>query len=1118
MANIKNFGIVGVGSNVQFGKGGAQIIQTAGTFAAQNATGNAFVRFQIADGAATNDAVTYQQHSNAVASLNSNAAALGSLVSNARTGAGLNSDGSYTAPAETNYLANATSLNNADFLLDAAIAAEVARAEAAEAAIANASTSAIANAVLVETNRAEQAESDLSNAIAAETGRAEGAESALTDAVTAVNANVTALSGQVSSDEANALALANTVASNFTTLNSAITAETIRAEGAESDLSNAIANSTSALAAEVTRAEGAEAVLTNAVVAVNANVTTEVGRAEAAESDLSNSIAAANAAIAAEVTRAEGAESDLSNSIAAANAAIAAEVTRAEGAESDLSNSIAAANAAIAAEVTRAEGVETGLDTRLTTVEGSYVNKDGSVAMTGNLNLGNNVINNVGTGVSSTDAVNVGQLTGAIAALGNAFDYIGTVTPGPDTGNATVLNAVAHAGAYYKATQDGFLIGAEANSVAFHVYKNDGVVRNIQTDGAVGTWDTIAHTESSVDGTAGQIVVTGTVDTGFTISIDSTYTTTIDQAISDEANARIAGDSLNANAIAAETSRAEGAESDLSNSITVLNGEMTAVNANVTALAGQVSSDEANALALANTVASNYSTLNSAINAETIRAEAAEAALANATSNAVAVETARAEQAESDLSNSITLTNSNVTTVAGNLAAEVTRAEGAESDLSNAIALVNANVTTEVGRAEAAEAVLTNAVVAVNANVTTEVGRAEAAEADLSNAIALVNANVTTEVGRAEAAESALSNTITAIEAAAGLVGDAYVANSGANYIASAVSLFDADNMLDNAVAAIALELSTLSQDTIKTTDSLNSVHVANDAITTKLNVGGVATTVLSVTGGSATNSALTMDFTTANAVALTASGTDANVDLRLAAQGSGHVIIGETGVGVIQSDTGYDMTVASGSGAALNLLGDTAVNIGEADGTTIAQFTGTAGATGYATVLNGNTAVTLGAAGAGTNIDLVFAPKGSGVVNVSGAKVINVANATNATDAVNLQQLTAAVISADLGVVKTLTAILPATSGAVALGTITGTVLSVKVLISAGYDAGSTITVGGATANDLAASTDIDESTAGIYLVETASVETAQAITATVTNATGLNGAAYVVVEYLQG
>ena len=102
MANIKNFGIAGVGSDVQFGKGGAKLVQTSGTFAAKNAAGNAFVTFQVADGVTGGDAITYQQHSNAVASINANANAISSTVSNTITAAGFAADGTcllYTSPS-----------------------------------------------------------------------------------------------------------------------------------------------------------------------------------------------------------------------------------------------------------------------------------------------------------------------------------------------------------------------------------------------------------------------------------------------------------------------------------------------------------------------------------------------------------------------------------------------------------------------------------------------------------------------------------------------------------------------------------------------------------------------------------------------------------------------------------------------------------------------------------------------------------------------------------------------------------------------------------------------------------------------------------------------------------
>jgi gas vesicle protein len=1077
MANIKNFGIVGVGAGVQFGKGGAQLIQTAGTFAAKNATGNAFVRFQLADGASTNDAVSYQQLGNAVTLINSNVSTVALTLSNTITGAGLNGNGSYTAPTGTNYLNTATSLNNADFLLDAALAAEVTRAEGAESALSNA---LVANVATLQ--------GDITSASTTLRGLLEG-ELAANVAVLNSNAtsnynNLISLIGTAQNDVGNLqIQLEAELAANVSTINGSITSNVTTLQGEINTNYNTLQSDiTSATSTLQTTLEGELA----------ANVVTLNNTIGGVQSTLNQSITANAVAVTAAL------QSELAANVATINGYISANAVAVTAAlQSELASNVSTLTGYLTSNVVTLNNEINAVLSNIATIEGTYVNVNGSNPMTGTLNMNFNKIANVATGVSPDDAVNVAQLESAIAVLGNAFDYIGTVVPNAVEGSATVMPSGQPAGAYYKALATGYLIGAEANAVAFFVNLNDGVVRNTANTGQ--TWDVIAHVDSQSYGTAGQIDVTGTVDTGFTISIDAAYTAAAAQALSNEANARVAGDSTNANAIAAETTRAEAAELVLTNSVVL-------VNANVSALAGRVSSDEANASALAGTVSTNYTTLNAAVNAETVRALAAESALsnaiANATSSSTAAETARAEAAELALSNAISLVNSNVSTLS--------------STLSNAI-------STETARAEAAELVLTNSVVLVNANVSALAGRVSSDEANasaLANTVALQGveiANNTANIAALQASVGSEAGEIANIVAAAGLqtgTGN-YVANTGANYIANAVSLFDADRKLDNAVASLSLELSTLSQDTIKTTDGLNSVHVGTDYVVTKLNVGGNATVVSNVVAGANTNSYLGVDLTNSDEVVLGAYGVDPNVDLRLVGQGSGHVIIGETGVGVIQADTGYDMTVAGGAGANLNLLGDT-VNIGEADSTTIGQFSGTAGATGYLTFANGNTAVTVGAAGTGSNIDLVFAPKGTGVVNVSGTKIINVANATNSGDAVNYGQLSSAVSASLSGIVSTFTCTLPATTGSVSLGTVTGTVLSVKVLVSAVYDVGSTITVDDSATAGLAASSDIDESTVGIYMVETLKSYSAQPLVATVTNATGMNGAATVVVEYI--
>lgn len=105
----------------------------------------------------------------------------------------------------------------------------------------------------------------------------------------------------------------------------------------------------------------------------------------------------------------------------------------------------------------------------------------------------------------------------SVSALGNAFNYVGTLEGGADEGTAYDLETLPEggkdAGDYYKVTVSGFFkVGAEG--VPFWANKEDGLVWN--TNGGV---DVLDHSNSEVTG--GQnILVTGSTDTGFTVSID----------------------------------------------------------------------------------------------------------------------------------------------------------------------------------------------------------------------------------------------------------------------------------------------------------------------------------------------------------------------------------------------------------------------------------------------------------------------------------------------------------------------------------------------------------------------------------------------------------------------
>lgn len=109
----------------------------------------------------------------------------------------------------------------------------------------------------------------------------------------------------------------------------------------------------------------------------------------------------------------------------------------------------------------------------------------------------------------------------AVSGLGSAFEYVGTVDGGADAANATDLTALAktEAGDYYKVSVAGHF---NDGTTTFFANLNDGIVFNT-TGGA----DLIDNTNSTVAGTANEIAVTGSADTGYTVAVDSAFSTRV---------------------------------------------------------------------------------------------------------------------------------------------------------------------------------------------------------------------------------------------------------------------------------------------------------------------------------------------------------------------------------------------------------------------------------------------------------------------------------------------------------------------------------------------------------------------------------------------------------------
>lgn len=401
------------------------------------------------------DAVVAQNAANALAAEASSRAtddaALGGRidglvteVQTVQTSAGLNNDGTYTAPQNTTYLGSTTSLKGADVALDTALKAEV-----------DARTSAISSvnaAVAAETARAEAAEANLqtqvTNYVNAQIGNvtaAEGAESAARIAADAalqteldaaeaavglngdgtftaptgtnyINAATTVMNAVELLDTAagvNAAAIAaesTARATADTAFSNNLATEITNRTNADTNLQNEI-NATQVGAGLNTSGDYVQSTGANYIAAATslADADNKLDSAVKAVSDRvgtleSTVIPEVQASVTAEVNRATAAEAALSSAITSASgtaaAAVAAETTRATAAEGTLTTNLAG-------EVTRATGAEAGLQSQIDSLVAS--SGEGAAALKTSLNNGRYaysstapaLVHNVTTGLSS---------------------------------------------------------------------------------------------------------------------------------------------------------------------------------------------------------------------------------------------------------------------------------------------------------------------------------------------------------------------------------------------------------------------------------------------------------------------------------------------------------------------------------------------------------------------------------------------------------------------------------------------------------------------------------------------------------------------------------------------
>ena len=269
----------------------------------------------------------------------------------------------------------------AEEVLDAKIVSETERAQAEEARIEAKLDQEIADRIAdvdAEEARATSAETELQAAIEAEGQRAQDAETALDDKIEAETARATAaeqvLTANLATESQRAKDAEAALDVRIDTLNDALTHEKTRAESAEQELSTRLTTEIQDRIADVNeeeaRAKAAEQ-------ALNAKIEAETARATSAETVLDEKIeqeiADREADVNEEEARAISAETALDEKIDAEveraisveteiQEALGDEISRATSAETEL-------QAAIEAEGQRAQDAETALDEKIDGVE-----------------------------------------------------------------------------------------------------------------------------------------------------------------------------------------------------------------------------------------------------------------------------------------------------------------------------------------------------------------------------------------------------------------------------------------------------------------------------------------------------------------------------------------------------------------------------------------------------------------------------------------------------------------------------------------------------------------------------------------------------------------------------
>jgi hypothetical protein len=154
--------------------------------------------------------------------------------------------------------------------------------------------------------------------------------------------------------------------------------------------------------------------------------------------------------------------------------------------------------------------------------KGEFVDLGSEQSVTGKKNFTAATVSSAPSGANDVvRKTELDEVSAAVAALGNALNYVGTINGGADLQNAYDLSTLAEkdAGDYYKVGTSGhFVYTSELEATTLFANSGDGLVFNL--DGGI---DKIDNTNSTVTGTANEIAVSGSTDTGFTVAIDPVF-------------------------------------------------------------------------------------------------------------------------------------------------------------------------------------------------------------------------------------------------------------------------------------------------------------------------------------------------------------------------------------------------------------------------------------------------------------------------------------------------------------------------------------------------------------------------------------------------------------------